>query len=375
MKKTLLMIVGVLITLTINVNAVVNDEVDTTSSSEDEFSILADTQSGTKGEINIKNDITVSNPIIGSGLYFGESITIDSTINGVAILAGTTIDINGNLEYGALFGTNITISGKILNDVFISGESVTLSNGQLARDAFIASKDLFISGNIGRDLSYVGQKIIIKSGSVISGNIWIDAQEIIIEDNVTINGKIEHRLNANLNIANSDKYIIRTFSANRYFVGQRFFSISTSFVNTTLSQIVVFLVGMLFFPKLFKKISKFYKNRKEVGSGLLTGLVTTIILPVAAIFLVVLPFTRGLSFVSIAAFIIMVYLSMIVVGVMVGELIQKLIKKDMNPYVSGAIGIFVVKLVCIIPGLFIIPILLGIGSIVKLLAPYAKVKK
>lgn len=372
MKKILIFVLAIIMTFSINVYAVVNDN---NSSFDDEVSVLSDNQFEAKGEIDIKSNIKISKPVTGSGVYFGESITVNSTINGVAILMGEQIDILGDVEYGVLFGSTININGKILNDAFIAGENVSLLNGELVRDTYITAQKLYINGKVGRDLNFSGQKIIIKNGSEITGNLWIDAQEIVIEENVNISGKIKHRINAKLDIFNSNQYEIETFNVNNYFMGRRILNISTSIINTTLSQIFVFLVGMLLFPKLFKRIPKIYSNGKEIGSGLLTGLVTAIILPVAAIFLVVLPFTRGLSFISIASLIIMIYLSMIIVGVMVGELIQKNIKKELNPYLRGAIGIFIVKMLCIIPGLFIFPVLLGVGSMVKLLAPYAKAKK
>jgi hypothetical protein len=69
----------------------------------------------------------------------------------------------------------------------------------------------------------------------------------------------------------------------------------------------------------------------------------------------------------------LIYFSFIIVGYLLGEFLRdRFLKKKLNPYVVGMIGILILKLLFIIPLISFFTILIGLGSIYILILNYKK---
>lgn len=93
--------------------------------------------------------------VLGNDVYsFWETLEINETINGDALLAGRKISIRGTIE----------------EDVQAAGAEITI-DGTINDDARLAGGAVFIDGHIVGDLIIFGNSVIIGRRAVIDGNL------------------------------------------------------------------------------------------------------------------------------------------------------------------------------------------------------------
>ena len=138
-------------------------------------------------------------------------------------------------------------------------------------------------------------------------------------------------------------------------------------------MVVVFLVITIIIPKTLDKTNEIYEKKnsnyiKNIGIGFL------ILICVPLISLILLASNIGvyLGLILVALYAIAIYLSFIISGYILGNLILvKLMKLNTNKYLSGIIGIILLKILMVIPVLStiicLIAITLGLATIWNLL--------
>ena len=138
-------------------------------------------------------------------------------------------------------------------------------------------------------------------------------------------------------------------------------------------MVVVFLSITIIIPKTLDKTNEIYEKKnnnyiKNIGIGFL------ILICVPLISLILLASNIGvyLGLILVALYAIAIYLSFIIAGYILGNLILvKLMKLNTNKYLSGIIGIILLKILMVIPILStiicLIAITLGLATIWNLL--------
>lgn len=316
--------------------------------------------------------ITLEENINGSAAIAGETIDLKSYINGNAFIASNTINLTGKIENAFLAGNTINIKGNIEKDAFIAANYVTISkDATLSRDSYIAAANIDISGNIERNISVAGEIVNINDAN-IKGNVTIIASEIIIGNNVTIDGTLKYNENIKSTIGeeatinNVEKIAIETQEKND----------TTSYIKSLIYSIVgllvVFVVLQTIAPNLFNNISKTTQEKKNITNILFAGLASIILIPIISAVLMITTFGFSLSILLLTTYFVIMYLSTILSGYVLGEVIyQKLFNKNDNPYAIGAIGIIILTLLKLIPylgGLInLITISLGFGIVIYLI--------
>ena len=122
--------------------------------------------------------------------------------------------------------------------------------------------------------------------------------------------------------------------------------------------VIVFLVITIVIPKSIDKTEMIYKNAdihkwiRNVGFGF----VLYLCIPIVCLLLLLSNIGVALGFILVALFAISIYLSLIFAGFVFGNLLLvKGLKLKSNKYLSGIIGIILIKLLVLLPviGLFI----------------------
>ena len=255
---------------------------------------------------------------------------------------------------------DLTLDGKVNNDAFImSGKQITIS-GEVKRDAYLLSDNIYIDGNIGRNFFGYATTIKIENAN-IKGNLYLRATEIEFGKNVKIEGKIKYNKNAiikgeeNIKNIKTETYAIKT---NKVSISDYIINI----LNSTLQYVVVGLLLMIFMPNLFKKLDK----EKNYSDHIAKGFIGLFVVPIACIFLIVIPYTRSLAFILLALYIIFIYISFIFSGYIVGNLV---IKNHNNNYLNLLIGLLILKILTYMPyiGSFVSmgALLIGLGFLLN----------
>lgn len=319
----------------------------------------------------VGSNIDFNENVNGASALAGDNISSNGYVNGINLIAGNDIELRGTSEYALTAGNVISINGNIKNDAFIAGNIVDIKEKTIIeRDTIIAASDVQISGVIQRNVTIYAAKVDIKSAN-IKGNVRIVAEEIKIDDQTNIEGKLFYPKDAKTKISSKIKNITKTPAITKD--KETILDIVLNKIWSALSLILIFALLTLFAPKIFEKIDDKYEKLgfNKVLELFSKGLVFTLIVPAISIFLLMFPFTISLSLIMTALYIIIIYLSKIFTAYLIGyKLWQKYIEKQYIPLISGLLGftiLFILDLIPIIsPIITIISLMIGIGMITEM---------
>lgn len=325
-------------------------------------------------EFRTNDNISVGkSEVINDDVYIaGNNITIEGTINGDLFIAGNNIDISGNISGSAyIAGSLINLSGNIDKSLKIASGNCNIS-GKIGTDLFIGSGSTDI-----KDSAIVGGEVYVASGSVLvsgkTGPIKASTENLTIKDTAQVNGNVTYWSNKDLieepGSTVSGEIIKKAQPANRYDFSRR--TRAATSIASILFTIIVAFILVLLFPK--KSVSIISGWKDDFGLNLLWGLLFIILLPIAAILLMVtiigIPFGIGLLLV----FPIFLYLGKMVGIVSIGSWLAKFFKLKESKniiwlgIVIGAILYALLSFVPVLGGLVkALIVLSGLGLLVKM---------
>lgn len=313
-----------------------------------------------------EEDVEDTKEVVGSSIIFGNNVTSDNIVEGIDMLFGNNVNFNGESDYSIILGNNVNVKGIINNDGFIFGNVITFDeNVVISRDLIIFGSDITINGKINRDVRIYGMNV--KINGEISGNVEVKATEI------TVDGKIDGTLSYNEDaIIAINGEVNKTNKTEKLVADVTFQDKLWDFIVDYGGKLVLFLAFALLVPQLFKRIDK--KNEKitilNVFSLFGFGTLSLILIPTIFLMLLTLIFCMPLAILILILYIIAIWLSSIFTSYLVGNLIwKKFIKKEENIYLTGLIGISIVSILSIIPyiGVLIsaIVVMFGMGIILQ----------
>lgn len=321
------------------------EEVDKSSPSKEDIVIVED------ADFKASDTLTTEGNFLGSVFYAGNNITSNSVVDGIGFLAGNNVTIEGEKEYLITAGNNIYVNGIIKKDAVIAGSTIHIS-GNIKRDVYIAGSSVVISGTIDRNVKIYASEITIKGN--IKGTLEVNAGVINLEDTAVIEGYIKHNNNAVLNksdnavIGEVKLYTVVEQQPLGEYIKNVVYDLLTSYANL----LIVALVLTYFLPKVFTMLKNEYSKIKvdTYFSLFAKGILFIIIVPVLAMFLLLSSVGLSLGVILLAIYFVLSYLSIILTGYLLGNLVLcKLLKKENNHYLNLLIGIAIIKILELIP--------------------------
>lgn len=311
-------------------------------------------------------DVDDTKEVVGSSIIFGNNVTSNNVVEGIDMLFGNNVNFNGESDYSFILGNNVNIKGNINNDGFIFGNVIVFDeNVTIDRDLVIFGSDITIKGKINRDVTIYGMNVKIDGD--IAGNVNLKATE------VTIDGKIGGILSYN-----EDAIIAINGEVNETKTTEKLVSEVTfqdklwNFIINYGGKLVLFLAFALFVPQLFKRINKKNENITVLNGFSLFGFGTLsiILIPVVFLMLLTLAFCMPLAILILILYILAIWLSSIFSSYLLGFLIWKnFIKTDENVYLMGLIGVSIISILSIIPYIGtligVIVVMIGMGIILQ----------
>lgn len=296
------------------------------------------------------DNVEFNENVEGDSALAGNIVDVIGNIDGIGFIAGNTVNIDGSLEYGFAAGNEVNIAGHIAKSLYLAGNTINFAdNSSVGRDIKIVGQKINLAGKLERHVDVVGTKITMKSGTTVYGDVNLDANNIVVEDNVTIHGTLSYNENANATISDNtmitDIEKLATVEENN---GIDANAVLSSIVNL----VIVFLVISILLPQTIEKTSNLYKKPsfglyvRNIGAGILI----LICIPLIAMLLLLSNIGIALGLILAALYVIALYLAYIYSGFLVGEiLLIKVLKLKVNKYLSGIIGIIILKLLTLIP--------------------------
>ncbi len=324
----------------------------------------------------VDNDVIIEDKYNASVAAAGENIHFNGTINGISFGAGNKLLFEGTSDYAALAGNVIEVEGKVKEDLFIAGNLVTINkDAQISRDAIIAANDVEISGNFDRNISIYAAKVTFKNAN-IKGHVKLYVNKIEIQKETTVEQTLSYPEDSIYKVENGAK-IGKTekTDAIQKEDDENYFSTVSAKIWSFLCLTLVFAAITLLFPNVFTKMNNKYEKIEfsEIIEVFTKGLVTLILVPIIMVLLFCTLIGIPLAIILLLFYGIAIYISTIFTAYLIGYKIwQKVFDKDINMLGLGVIGLFILFLCSLIPGVrtlvSIVTTLVGLGLIVNIFA-------
>jgi len=323
----------------------------------------------------IDNDVVIEDTHNSSVAAAGENVSFDGKVNGVSFGASNKLTLNGITDYGMLAGNVIEVNGTVKNDLIIAGNLVTISkDANIERDTIIAAADVEISGNFNRNISIYASKVSFKNAN-IKGNVKLYGQQIEVKKDTVVSGTLSYPEDSIYKVEKGSQIgkTVKTEAIQKE-NDENFFSTVSAKIWSFLCLTLVFAAISLLFPNLFTQIHEKYEKieTSEVIEVFTKGLVALILVPILIILLFCTLIGIPLAIIILLLYGIAIYLTTMFTAYLLGYKIwQKVFDKDINMLALGIIGLFVLFLFSLIPGVrtlvSIITTLIGLGLIVNIL--------
>ena len=303
-------------------------------------------------------------------LVAGNQIVSKAQVNGLSLIAGNEVSIDGTYEYGFYAGNSITVNGTIEKDAFIAGNSILIGdNAKIGRDLFVAGNSIKIATNIERDI-HIGTNKIDLRGISIGGDAFIDAEEIIMDEDTVITGKLSYLEDAKVSGLDKGKIgSIETRKIEEVTIKVNFMSTVYEFIVSILASYVVMAVLFYIIPSSKTKLDNLELKFESIAKITAIGLAILFVVPMVCLIAVFTGILTPIALITLCIYAIAIYLGTLLTSYVVGNVINKKLFNNDNKYLSLMVGIIIVRLAILIPmlGFWIgaIALLYGLGLIYK----------
>ena len=300
----------------------------------------------------------------------GNDVIDTANVDGISFVAGNQVKLNGKTTYGFYAGNDVVVNENIEKDLFVAGNHVSIgSDAVIGRDVYVAGSTVMISANLPRDLK-VGAARVDITDITISGDAYVMADEIVLNENTKIEGKLtysEDSIVRGLEAASigSVEKVKSSDVAYTYTIKDRIIE----FVGSVVAGFIVLLVLFYLIPKARNSADEFELSFDNIAKTAGIGLLVLIGVPIAAVIGLVTGILLPLSFIVLAIYVISIYLSFLLSGYILGSAVMNKLIHNGNMYLSLLLGIVLVKLLSLVPyiGGYVsfIALVFGLGLIYK----------
>lgn len=316
------------------------------------------------------DDVVLKDDANASVALAGTNVEINSNISGISAGIGDQVKFSGTADYAALVGNNVEVDGTINNDALIIGSIVNSSTStEFNRDIIIVGSEVNLSGTFARNVSVYATSVTVKDAN-IAGNLKVQASNITVESG-KVEGTLSYPEDSRVNISDSAAInkVVKTDALNSE-EENSYFTLVSSKLWSFACYALIFAFMCLLLPKVITKISDKYQ-KLDVSTGIevfTKGLVFIILVPIICMLLFVAAIGIPLAIIGLLLYGIAIYLSTMFTAYLLGYKIwQKVFNKDMNMLLIGLMGLFILFILNIIPGInylvAIITVLFGLGLI------------
>lgn len=286
-------------------------------------------------------------------LFAANNATADQDVQGLMFAAGNNLQVNTKSEYAFVAGNNVAFSATTAKDLFLAGNVVSVKkDAKVGRDVFAAAYEFTLEANISGDVSAAASRVILRDVT-ISGNANFDADNIIFEGEVEIDGTLTYNEDASVSGLSNVKYgKLETYVPETRTVtaAEIWLSKIMSVVGLFVTIAIIFIV----FPRTKAHIAR-ETTAQRFGVDLAIGLGFAIIVPLLSLLFLLSFFAASTAIFLIAIYLIFFYLAKAFTGAWLGYIIvEKLCRCKLPMIIEALIGILIITCLTIIPGLGLI---------------------
>ena len=253
----------------------------------------------------------IDNNINGNVFVIGDTVTISSAkILGNVFVMAKTLNISNSYIYGSVFAIAQDIEfghGSSADDVYMIAEKINFDEyTAISRSARISANTITLNGSIGYDVYAMADTISLGTELEIDGTLSYTAdKEISIPETASI-GNVEYTP------AKEEKV-----EAVQSFKGMSILMSAVSFIF----KVAVISVFIILFNNKFSKVNKETKTGKNIAKSLGNGALALILVPIIAFVLLFTVIGAGLGVLLFAIYAIVLFLATSVAVVSITEML------------------------------------------------------
>jgi cytoskeletal protein CcmA (bactofilin family) len=314
--------------------------------------------------------IEVSGQVDGDVVAAGGTVTLSGPATGGILAAGGTVTIRGvtGRSIRAAAG-NLSVGGRVDADAVLAGGNVTVEQAaEIGRDLVVAGGGVQVNGTVQRNAWLTGGTVTIGGG--IEGNVEAHADRIILLPTARINGTLRYSADQPIEVQSGAQVagqVTRVDRPSRSRVmispGARF---GFRFAGRVLEAIWLLAIGLILVaitPRGMRVVAE--RVRTRFGLSLLAGFILVVVVPVAAVLLLVTIVGIPLAFVAMLLYVATLYPGQVFVSAGLGDALLRSLGRGgaaTAPYAAVTVGVIVLVILVALP---------FVGWIFRLLALFA----
>lgn len=269
----------------------------------------------------------------------GDQAVIAGTINGDALVASRNLDLSGTVERSLAVAANeVVISGnvghavraavnelRITEQATIGGDLVAFASTIVIEPGVVITGDLIAAGNVemrgevGGDLRVTGDTVVIDGP--VGGDVRPTSDTIELGPNARVAGDFQYTSDTEADV---DAQAQIAGAVEREEPGSRSLDDAAGVgggaigeLFRLLAALVAGLVVILVMPRATVAVAE--SVRRRTGPSLLLGLILLFAIPVMTIILMVTVIGIPIGLITLATYLILLYLSQVFVGTAIGR--------------------------------------------------------
>ena len=318
--------------------------------------------------------ITVQGIVTGDLIAFGSDVAVTGTVGGTIIAGAGSVDIAVASAQSVWIGAGQAhIAGSINKNVVLAGGDLSLrEDGIIGKDLIAYGGEFKVDGSVEGSIKGSVDEFTL-TGS--SGMVDLTADQASIQETARVAGDLIIQSRAKPSVAEG-AYIGGSVQFNKVDEEEEpFFAIAPVIAFfITIIKFVIFVAKILVGLALISLSGAYVRRvmdtlKQKPWHSLGWGFIGVIAIPIAVVFLLAIMIGYPFAVFGIYMYTILFFLSSIMVGLVLGEWIIKLFKKegDVSMYLSLVIGLVLLGIIDFIPVLnFLVRIfvvLFGVGMI------------
>ena len=216
-------------------------------------------------------NVDISGTVEGDVLCAGQSVSISGTVMGNIRVAGQTVTLSGQIGRNAtVFGQTVVMAGgsAVGSDATVYGSSLQL-DGKIGRDAVIGGQTLTLGGTVGRNVTAVDRDLSLGAAAHIGGSLdYTSNNELQVTGGAVVAGQTQ-RHEPPARTTRADNFATHLWGS-VYWFG---------------AFLVLGLIVLGLARRTYGNAASLMTGR--VGWALVAGIVTLVMAPIAAVFLMV----------------------------------------------------------------------------------------
>lgn len=306
-------------------------------------------------------NLSIASTILGDLVAAGGEVLITGSVSEDALIAGGSITVIGDITDDIrAAGGSVTIAGDVNGDVVVAAGQTTIAGGMVGGDIIWAGGMLTVDAPVAGDATLIGGKVTINAP--IAGNVEYTGDDITIGENGSVGGELIHKSMPGTGVGTT---ISEDLDGILMGVG------ILALILSLLMKFIGSWVLTLAVPKFATEIVE--RSASHTWAHIGRGFVALIVMPVAAVFIMVSVIGLPIGVFTLLAYVLMLMFAHFVMPIIVGVWVRKWVSKDAEPAINwltvlfGVVALLVLGLIPIVGwivrfGLF----LLTVGVVVQL---------